>query len=96
MSSETMLHFSAGLITMGFLVITLFFLKFWRRTGDLLFLAFAVSFSLLALNQALTILIDVARDERSYLYLLRLVAFLIIIAAVVHKNATFGPRDRSR
>ncbi|KQU54673.1 hypothetical protein ASG72_03350 [Bosea sp. Leaf344] len=91
-----MLHFSAGLITMGFLVITLFFLKFWRRTGDLLFLAFAVSFSLLALNQALTILIDVARDERSYLYLLRLVAFLIIIAAVVHKNATFGPRDRSR
>lgn len=91
-----MLHFSAGLITMGFLVITLFFLKFWRRTGDLLFLAFAVSFSLLALNQALTILIDVARDERSYLYLLRLVAFLIIIAAVVHKNATFGRRDRSR
>lgn len=91
-----MLHFSAGLITMGFLVITLFFLKFWRRTDDLLFLAFAVSFSLLALNQALTILIDVARDERSYLYLLRLVAFLIIIAAVVHKNATFGRRDRSR
>lgn len=89
-----MLHFSSGLITMGFLVITLFFFKFWRRTGELLFLAFAVSFSLLALNQALTTLIDVARDERSYVYLLRLMAFLIIIAAVIHKNSTFSQRDR--
>jgi len=89
-----MMNFSAGMITMGFLVISLFFIKFWRRTRDLLFLAFAVSFSLLALNQGLAILIEIDRDERSYLYILRLIAFLIIIVAVIYKNSAFGPHDR--
>ncbi len=87
-----MLHFSSGLITMGFLVIALFFFKFWRRTRDVLFAAFAISFGLLAVNQALTTLIDVARDERSYVYILRLLAFLIIIVAVIHKNSAMGSR----
>lgn len=89
-----MMNFSAGMITMGFLVISLFFVKFWRRTRDPLFLAFAVSFSLLALNQGLAILIEIDRDERSYLYIIRLIAFLIIIVAVLHKNSAFDRRDR--
>lgn len=89
-----MMNFSAGMITMGFLVISLFFVKFWRRTRDPLFLAFAVSFSLLALNQGLAIIIEIDRDERSYLYIIRLIAFLIIIVAVLHKNSAFDRRDR--
>lgn len=88
-----MLHFSSGLITMGFLVITLFFFKFWRRTRDALFAAFSISFGLLAINQALTTLIDIARDERSYVYILRLLAFLIIIVAVIHKNSATGSKN---
>ena len=43
--------FTAGALTLGWLAIGVFFLKFWRRTGDGLFLAFAIAFALLATNQ---------------------------------------------
>lgn len=79
-------HFISGLITMGFLTAGLFFLRFWTKTRDHLFAAFAAAFWLLAANQALVALIDVAREERSWLYLLRVAAFALIIAAVVWKN----------
>jgi hypothetical protein len=81
-----MFAFVSGLITMGFLVSGLFFLRFWARTRDLLFAAFAAAFWLLAINQALLALSDLPVEERSWMYLLRLAAFLIIIVAVALKN----------
>jgi hypothetical protein len=78
--------FLSGLVTMGFFVAGMFFLKFWKRTGDGLFLAFAAAFSLLGLNQALITLTDMPVEERSPLYLLRLAAFLLIIGSIFLKN----------
>jgi hypothetical protein len=78
--------FFSGMITMGFAVCAVFFLRFWRRTRDSLFLVFSIAFLLLALNQALTTLLGLPLEERSWLYLLRLAAFLIIIGAIVRKN----------
>lgn len=78
--------FFSGLITMGFIVCSAFFLRFWRRTRDSLFLVFAIAFLLLAANQALTTLLGLPLEERSWLYLLRLAAFGIIIAAIIAKN----------
>jgi hypothetical protein len=83
-------QFISGLITMGFLVASLLFLRFWTRTRDFLFAAFAAAFCLLALNQALVALIDIPREERSWLYLLRVGAFGLIILAVVLKNRARG------
>ena len=80
------LGFTAGLITMGYLVGAMFFLKFWSRTNDGLFLAFAAAFILLALNQGLAILLDLGREELGWVYLLRIAAFLLIIVAIVRKN----------
>ena len=71
---------------MGFLIAGLFFLRFWTRTRDGLFAAFTAAFWLLAANQALIVIIDAPREERSWIYLLRVAAFAIIIAAVVWKN----------
>jgi hypothetical protein len=79
-------QFIHGLITMGFLIAGLLFLRFWTRTRDHLFAAFAGAFALLAANQALVALIDIPREEHSWLYLLRVAAFGLIIAAVVWKN----------
>jgi hypothetical protein len=79
--------FLSGAITFGFLVAGLFFARFWRRTRDGLFLAFAAAFMLLGLNQALLVLSGIPVEERSPLYLLRLAAFLLIIVAIVRKNA---------
>lgn len=86
----TLLDFFSGAITMGFAVCGLFFWRFWRRTRDALFLYFAVAFWLLALGQALLALAGIPVEERSWIYLIRLGAFLLIILAIVRKN--FGSR----
>jgi hypothetical protein len=71
----------------GFAISGLFFLRFWYRTGDNLFLFFCVAFWLLCLNQAFVAFNDIPAEEASWVYLLRLAAFLIIILAIVMKNA---------
>jgi hypothetical protein len=78
--------FVAGLSSMGFAVAALFFVRFWRRTRDDLFLAFGFAFVLMALNQGLPALFNVPREEQSPFYLLRLAAFILIIVAIIGKN----------
>ena len=78
--------FINGLIAMGFAVAAVLFLRFWTRTKDGLFLAFAIAFVLLALNAALVVVLGVPREELTFVYLLRLAAFLLIIVAVLNKN----------
>jgi hypothetical protein len=81
-----LLHFLYGAATFGFILAGLFFLRFWKRTGDSLFLSFAIAFWLLGLNQALIALADIPVEERSWLYLLRLAAFGIILVSIWRKN----------
>jgi hypothetical protein len=78
--------FISGMIAMGFAIAGLFFLRFWRRTGDGLFAAFGAAFWLLALNQALVALLGIPREELSGVYLIRLAAFVLIILAILAKN----------
>ena len=82
--------FIAGALTLGFVAVGVFFLKFWRRTGDRLFAAFAVAFVLLAINQAAPVLLEIADEHQGYIYLLRLAGFTLIIAAVLGKNLRRG------
>ena len=78
--------FLSGAITMGFVVAGLFFLRFWTRTRDGLFLAFALAFWLLGLMQALLVFADIPDEERSWLYLVRLAAFALILVSIALKN----------
>jgi hypothetical protein len=78
--------FFAGFLAAAFLVCALFFARFWRRTGDGLFLAFSLAFTLLALQQGLITFLGLPEEERSWVYLLRLAAFSILIIAIVRKN----------
>jgi hypothetical protein len=82
-----LIDFLSGAITMGFVVCAAFFVRFWSRTRDPLFLSFAVAFGLLAAGQAALALGGVPVEERSPLYLIRLAAFLLIIFAIWRKNA---------
>lgn len=82
----TLFHFFSGAVTMGFAIAGLFFLRFWKRTGDRLFVAFALAFWLLGLVQALLALTDFPVEERSFFYLIRLLAFILILAAIWYKN----------
>jgi Family of unknown function (DUF5985) len=92
MLEYTGLQFVSGAITVGHLIAGLFFLRFWARTRDTLFLAFATAFGLLALNQAWVALSGVPREEQSWIYLIRLAGFALIIIAIVQKNIGVGRR----
>ena len=59
-----MIEFLSGAVTLGFLVAARFFIRFWRKTADRLFLAFAFAFVLFALNQALSSWLDACRSSR--------------------------------
>jgi uncharacterized membrane protein YeiB len=82
----------SGAIIMGYAIAALFFAKFWRRTRDGLFLAFAAAFVLLAVGPLLMIVLEVPREEQSPFFLLRLAAFGILIAAIVAKSRGGGAR----
>ena len=84
-----LLAFLSGVVTLGFAVAALFFLRFWRDTHDPLFLSFAAAFLLLGIGQAILALAGIPDEHRSWVYLLRLVAFLMIILAIVRKNRAY-------
>jgi hypothetical protein len=86
----TLFDFLSGAITLGFLIAGLFFLRFWRKTRDGLFLAFAMSFALLGVGQAVQALANIPQEERSYIYLIRLAAFTLILVAIFRKNRSSG------
>lgn len=87
----TLYDFLSGFVACGFVVTGLFFLRFWTRTRDALFLWFAVAFWLLGLGQSLLALGDIPLEERSAVYLIRLTAFLVILFAIFRKNRSRGP-----
>jgi Family of unknown function (DUF5985) len=78
--------FLSGAVTLGFFASALFFLRFWKRTRDELFISFAAAFALLGLGQALLVLAKIPEEDRSSLYLIRLLAFLVILFAIIRKN----------
>ena len=78
--------FLLGAIAMACMIAALFFFRFWRRTDDALFAFFAFAFWLLAAVQALTAFATVPLEERTWLYLLRLAAFILILAGILLKN----------
>lgn len=79
-------EFFSGLIAAAFIVSALFFFRFWRRTQDGLFMGFAIAFALLATQQFMATLLGLPEEERSWIYLLRLAAFSIVIIAILAKN----------
>jgi hypothetical protein len=87
-----MLEFASGMVGMGFLAAALFFLRFWRRTGDSLFAIFAVAFVLLAIGQAGTAAARTYREDDTWLFLLRLAAFALLFAGILLKNVQRSDR----
>jgi hypothetical protein len=82
----TLYDFLSGAVALGFFVCALFFLRFWRRTRDGLFLAFALAFVLMGIGQSILALANIPTEERGSIYLLRLAAFAVILFAIVRKN----------
>jgi len=80
------LVFVSGATTMGLFAAALFFLRFWRNTGEELFCFFALAFGLLGIGQILLAIGGWPEEDRSWLYLIRLAAYLLILFAILRKN----------
>jgi hypothetical protein len=78
--------FFSGAIMTASAVIGLFFLRFWKMSRDRLFLYFGLAFFLMAIERWVLVLSPADGEYRPYVYLVRLVAFLVIAAAIIDKN----------
>jgi hypothetical protein len=80
----------SGAIVMGYTVCALFFLRFWRQTGDRLFAIFSLAFGLFALQRLALVLTEPVEEATTGLYLVRLFSFLLILGAIIDKNRSAG------
>jgi hypothetical protein len=78
--------FLLGIIVTASLTAGVYFLKFWRRTGDPLFMAFAAAFTIEGLNRITYLFLERPNEGSPAIYVVRLLAFLIILIAIVRKN----------
>lgn len=81
-----------GAIAMGSGVIALLFFRYWRSTRDRFFFFFALSFGIEAINRVHLAVARAANEETPLIYLIRLIAYALILIAIVDKN---WPRKRA-
>jgi hypothetical protein len=67
-------------------MISLFFLRFWKKTGDRFFFYFASSFLLEGVNRIVLTFLEHGSEQQPFAFLPRLVAFLLILWAIIDKN----------
>jgi drug/metabolite transporter superfamily protein YnfA len=89
---------SADLISGGTmvaaLVVALFFFRYWRQTRDRLFLIFSAGFLIFAVSRLVLAILDEAAEGRVFVYALRLLAFALILVAIIDKNRSPDPQMR--
>lgn len=88
-----MANFLYGAISMAAATAALFFLRFYRRTGDRFFLYFFASFALESTSRLFAVLLQWDDQNSDWFYVLRVIAFGLILVAIVDKNL---PRARSK
>ena len=76
----------SGGIAVGCWVAGLFFLRFGRKTHDRLFYIFGVAFWMLSAERIIPITLGIQDENRTSVYLVRLLAFALILFAVIDKN----------
>ena len=82
--------FLNGVTTAACLALGLLFFRLWRDTRDRFFGLFGLAFWMLAFNAIVVFWAAEANEHKHYFYLVRLGAFLLIIAAIVDKNLSSG------
>ena len=81
-----MIDLLSGILIAGDAVAGLFFLRFWAASRDRLFAMFAAAFWILGIQRLLLSVTRSIVEDQAIFYSLRLLAFVIIIVAIVDKN----------
>jgi hypothetical protein len=86
--------FLLGVIVTASLTAAGFFWRFYRQTRDNLFLAFAAAFAIEGINRMAFLLVDKPSEGSPIIYMVRLVAFLLLLGAIVAKNRRTPTRKK--
>jgi uncharacterized protein DUF5985 len=84
-------HVLLGAVIMGDLVASLFFVRFWKITGDRFFLFFSASFIAIAVSR---VVVDEGIPPFGYEplgYMIRVLSYLFIVAGILYKNRGTRP-----
>lgn len=85
-----MAQFIDGAIMITFCVAALCLLRFWRHSRDRFFFLFSLAFWIMAINRLLLTVLtperSVPNENHVLLYLVRLLAFAILLVAIIDKN----------
>jgi hypothetical protein len=84
----------SGAIAMASLTIALFFIRFWRSSSDRFFLWFAMSFAIQGVHRLYAVLRDQGGEDSPRHYLIRLLAYGLILWAILEKN--LPQKDKGR
>ncbi|MEO8048809.1 MAG: DUF5985 family protein [Acidobacteriota bacterium] len=83
--------FLLGVIATASLAAGAFFLRFWKRTRDFFFLAWAVSFFIEGLNRSAVLLTAKPNEGSPWTYIVRLLSILLILVAILRNN--YGDKE---
>lgn len=86
-----MQDFLDGATAIACCAIALFFLRFWRETRDRLFGILALAFLVFAVNRGILTALGKDDEARTFVYVVRFVAFALIALAIVDKNRPRRP-----
>jgi hypothetical protein len=89
---EILEAFLLGIIAMANFAIALIFFKFYRRAADRLFLLFGIAFCILGADRCALAFIQSFSERGTLIYTLRLLAFGIILFAIIDKNRSRSTR----
>lgn len=78
--------FLLGVIATCSVLAGFFFLKFWKSTRDSLFLAFGAAFLVEGANRVALLFVPRPNEGSPVIFSVRLVAFLLILVAIIKKN----------
>ena len=84
----------SGMLFLGYAACALFFLRHWTSTRDRLFLWFSLAFFTLAGQRLALVMAHNWTEQATWPYVLRLAAYLLILAAIIDKNRP-AQRERS-
>ena len=79
-------HILLGAVIMGDVIAALFFVRFWKMTGDRFFLFFSASFLAIAISR---LVVDEGIPPfglEPLGYMIRILSYLFIIAGILYKN----------
>jgi hypothetical protein len=79
-------QFLLGALAMGFFVVAMFFARFFSRTTDRFFAFMATAFAIMSANQIALAVLGEDSEYHSWVYLLRLAAFVLILIGIYDKN----------